>query len=199
MNPINQEPLSQRQLQNDCLCFLTPDQKKVTSSRLFMGYFHDAWLDRIVKIFKVDKQLVIATGWDEALYDKLCKGPLSVPMFFPDGRDSFARGLNKLDLDVLGTFQIAYTKLLMELVGLCVESIRLILTSNDDVNTMFVTGGFARNELFVQMLKHNFPIAEITVWELDNASALGAAMVVGEDFFDIDHLKAQDDKTIAAQ
>ena len=53
MNPYNEEPLTDSQLEQDCLCFLTPNKEQVKSSRLFMGHFHEVWAEKLAKQFNV--------------------------------------------------------------------------------------------------------------------------------------------------
>ena len=50
MNPFNSEPLTASQLEQDCLCFLSPDKQQVKSSRLFMGHFHEVWAEKLATV-----------------------------------------------------------------------------------------------------------------------------------------------------
>ncbi|MFM9076410.1 MAG: FGGY-family carbohydrate kinase, partial [Bacteroidota bacterium] len=47
LNPFNDESLTADQLQNDCLCYLTPEGRPVKASRLFAGRMHDEGVSRI--------------------------------------------------------------------------------------------------------------------------------------------------------
>ena len=53
MNPFNSEPLTVRQLEQDCLCYLSPTRQQVKSSRLFMGHFHEVWMEKLTDHLQV--------------------------------------------------------------------------------------------------------------------------------------------------
>ena len=55
MNPYNYEPLTSEELEQDCLCYLSIDEKPVKSSRLFMGHIHDVNVVRLTNFFGVSE------------------------------------------------------------------------------------------------------------------------------------------------
>lgn len=75
------------------------------------------------------------------------------------------------------TFEEAYLQLLYELVALQSKSLRSIIGA-DLIKTIYVDGGFAANEIFIKLLKKNFPELSIIVSENALGSALGAALCV---------------------
>jgi sugar (pentulose or hexulose) kinase len=81
------------------------------------------------------------------------------------------------------TFADAYHQLMLDLVDLCMESISLIIPADDHTSVVYISGGFARNELFVRLLASRLPDKDVYTSEVDNATALGAAMVVWESAF----------------
>lgn len=176
MNPFNNEPLTYRQLQNDCLCYLSVRQKPVKSSRLFMGHIHDVNIERIAEYFDVDK------GYYKSIKAnaKLLAGFLKVEMkeyFFKEGvpEDYIDHAIN---LQQFVSFEDAYSRFMYDLTLLCVESIQLIVPEKDDIQKMYISGGFAKNEIFVRLLTGFFPEKEIFTSEVNNSSALGAALVI---------------------
>lgn len=54
MNPFNQSILTQSELQQDCLCYLSYTGKQIKSSRLFAGHLHDEMTKELVKHFSVE-------------------------------------------------------------------------------------------------------------------------------------------------
>jgi sugar (pentulose or hexulose) kinase len=84
---------------------------------------------------------------------------------------------------MFGTFDEAYHWLMHDLVSLGMESLRLIIPANDKTKVVYVSGGFARNEIFVRLLAHWLPDKKVYTSEVDNATALGAAMVIWESAF----------------
>jgi hypothetical protein len=81
------------------------------------------------------------------------------------------------------TFSDAYHQLVADLVDLCIEALGLILPARDETRAIYISGGFARNELFVRMLAVRMPKKKVFTSEIDNATALGAAMVVWDSAF----------------
>jgi len=174
MNPFNAEPLTQDQLKQDCLCYMSINQKPVKSSRFFMGHIHDVNLDRLNHHFHMDDKAYKTMRLDQGMIQYLkntktrffCNG---VPSEYVD---------ESVDLSAFSSFTEAYHRLMLDLTEQCVKSIRLILPENDDSRQMFVTGGFGKNEIFTGLLAENMPEKSISVSAIDNGSALGAAMVI---------------------
>ncbi len=185
MNPFNTEPLTESQLEQDCLCFLTPDKAQVKSSRLFMGHFHEVWVEKFANYFNVENGYFKTVKRDDKLINVLTKRyPAS--LFFPNGKDSFDEGVITVNLGVFKNYEEAYTKLMIDLTGLWIKSMQLITPENDETETIYISGGFARNEIFIQLVKSNFSTKKILISEIDNSSALGAALVIGNTFSNAD-------------
>ncbi|MFO8000951.1 MAG: carbohydrate kinase, partial [Marinilabilia sp.] len=85
---------------------------------------------------------------------------------------------NEIDLNQFSNFSEAYHRLIADLTLLNVEKINLILTRNDDVKKIYVSGGFARNEIYVTLLAKFYPNKEVVTSEVDNSTALGAALSI---------------------
>ena len=67
---------------------------------------------------------------------------------------------------------------MFDLTFLNVEKIKLVLTREDDVKRLYVSGGFARNEIYVKLLAGFFPDKEVFTTQVDNSSAVGAALSI---------------------
>lgn len=182
MNPFNNEPLTAEQLEKDCLCFLSPDNQQVKSSRLFMGHFHEVWVDKLGAFFNTESDIYKKIGYDKALNEGININFVDKPVYFPAGKDSFEEGLKTVDLSIFNGYDEAYTKLMTDLTRLCVDAICLVIPENDDTEIIYISGGFARNEIFIELLKENFKQKKVFVSEIDNSSALGAALVIAEAF-----------------
>ena len=70
------------------------------------------------------------------------------------------------------------------MVDLCMESIQLIIPENDVTEVVYITGGFARNKIFVKLFANRLPGKKVYTSEMDNSSALGAMMVLYEKAFE---------------
>ena len=176
MNPFNAEPLTKEELNRDCLCYLSTKQKQVKSSRLFMGHFHDANLKHLEEYFNVppgsfrkvkpdsEKLLLWMKGNEKVFFNS----PLS-----PEGIDNCA------DLSRFSGFNEAYNRFMYDLTMLEIESLNLVVSGKDNSKNIYISGGFANNEIFVKLIATWFKDKNVYVSEISNSSALGAAMALG--------------------
>ncbi len=179
MNPFNSEPLTATQLEQDCLCFLTPQKQQVKSSRLFMGHFHEVWADKFASHYDCGRNQFRFVPCNELLLEKLkIEHPTNI--FFPNGKESFDEGLASVKLEQFESYEIAYHKLMIDMTALAVKAMQLVIPSDDKSETIYISGGFARNPIFLHILGKVFNNKEIITSEVDNASALGAALVLAE-------------------
>jgi len=181
MNPYNKEPLTADQLSQDCLCFMSPKREQVKSSRLFMGHFHEVWADKLSEYFGVKQDNFKTVKYDRAIIQEM-KKKISSPVFFPDGKESFDEGLKSADLSLFKSYEEAYTQLIIELTGLSIHAVNLVIPENDSTKNIYISGGFARNEIYVRLMAEYFSKQKIYTSEIDNSSALGAALVISQTF-----------------
>jgi len=181
MNPFNYEPLTYEQLEKDCLCYLSVSQKPVKSSRLFLGRIHDVNVERLANHFDVDQEYYKKVGLDQGLLPKVS---FSKKKFFREGiPDNLID--TTVDLFEFESFGSAYHQLILDLTVLCKDSIDLIIPQQDDIDSLYISGGFARSELFVRMLATRYPGKKIFTTDIDNSTALGAAYMVYSEFGNI--------------
>jgi len=174
MNPFNEEPLTLEQLNRDCLCYLGVHQKPVKSSRLFMGHIHEVNVERLCNYFSKDsdyfKSVKAEEGYMKSVLD-LNK------VFFKNGIPADFVD-NSVDLSCFKSFESAYLQLLADLARECADAVRLIIPVNDVTKAIYVSGGFARNGVFVRTLATLFPDKKVYTSEVDNSTALGAALML---------------------
>jgi sugar (pentulose or hexulose) kinase len=181
MNPFNKEPLTTEQLQHDTLCYISINQQQVKSSRLFFGHIHDVNVARLSAFFNVDTDYYKNIGLNECMLKVMLERDQHQLFFkegIPDGFIDYS-----IDLSTFESFEEAYHKLMYDLIGLCVESIKLITSDEEQTEIVYISGGFSRNTIFVKFLKEMLPNKRVIVSEIDNSSALGAMMVVWEKAF----------------
>lgn len=179
MNPFNTEPLTEEQLKNDCLCFLTPERKQVKSSRLFMGHFHEVWAEKIAAYFQLPTNSYVNLSWNDKSVAKV-QAKFTRSIFFPSGKDSFELGLKQVDLSMFTSYEEAYQQLMLELSVLAVEAIERVIPLDDSTKNIYVSGGMAQSTLLMHLLQQHFKNKKIITSKIDNASALGAALVIAE-------------------
>jgi len=179
MNPFNKEPLTTEQLKQDCLCFLGVHGKPVKSSRFFLGRIHDLNVELLEEHFFAD----------EDAYKKVDPGPARLRELWESGEEGqlFFRkgipvGLVELGVDCgqFGSFEDAYTRMMVDLTRQVVQAIDLVRADNDSTLHLYITGGFARNPIFRTILCLAFPDKQVFSSEVDNASSLGAALVMAD-------------------
>ena len=189
MNPFNDEPLTAEQLQNDCLCFLTPKKQQVKSSRLFMGHFHEVLVNNLNAYFKIDANYYKTIPYAaEAIQEVKSKFGEELT-FFPQGVEGFDAAAASLDFTVFNGFEEAYCRMVYELTQLNIKSIDLIIPEIDKTKILYISGGFARNPIYVNLLAEHYSGKQVFTSEIDNASALGAALVIAENLDGFDTSK----------
>ncbi len=177
MNPFNTEKLTVEQLDKDCLCYMSINRQPVKSSRLFLGHLHETVLRQICDHFGKQEDYYKKVKSDEPL-NQLIKSKYSgKKVFFQTG--PYSRDLKEyIDMYQFSSFEEAYHQLMNELGDLTIEAVNLILPQNDDIDNIFLTGGFSKSELFQNLISGAYPGKSVFTSEIANGSALGAALVV---------------------
>ena len=173
MNPFNDEKLTLEQLNNDCLCYMSIWQKQVVASRLFLGHIHEKNVCQLINHFEVPKDQYKKITAKQAKIDQIIEN--NRPVFFegemPEDFLSDFSGLSDFD-----NFEDAYYQLMFELTRFEKAQIHRIL-DGDKLTNIIVTGGFIKNQLFIAYLEKFYPEMRIKPAEINNSSALGAALV----------------------
>ena len=175
MNPFSKETLTADQLKNNCLCFMTPDKKQIKSSMQFLGRLHEVNAIELSNHFGVDKSHFL----ELSLNKKLCSEMVSKAesKFFPkEIADDFKGDLKQLNH--FSDYEQAYYQLVYEITERVYKGINRILDSKNNLKDVYISGGFNRNEIFVEYLCHMMPEQNIQFPKGKNASALGAAMLM---------------------
>jgi sugar (pentulose or hexulose) kinase len=179
MNPFNQEVLTAEELSNDCLCFLGVHGKPVKSSRFFLGRIHDLNVERMEAYFGVGpgayKDIDPGTEAIRKAWKKGGKEQVFFRKVIPEGWIDF-----EADLDQFGSFEEAYIRFMTDLTQQVIRSIRWIEGAADRTRHLYISGGFSRNPIFRHLLCLAFPSKEVYTSEVDNASSLGAALVMAD-------------------
>ena len=171
-NPFNARPLTSEQLLRDCLHYLTPEGSGVKASRVFMGREHDYQVERIAAYFNLSPTFYRDLAFDEALLAHAAPPFVTACM---EGNGPFPdRPAGDWQVSAFGSAAVAYHHLMAGLTELVATSLELIGVR--DIPTLFIDGGFARNDIFRKLMKRKFPTHKIFSTELPHATALGAAL-----------------------
>jgi sugar (pentulose or hexulose) kinase len=176
MNPFNREPLTAEQLQKDCLSYMSIQQQPVKSSRLFLGRIHDVNVEWISGQFGAGRDDYKKVKLNQELLQELKEGS--------DGRVFFRNRVpeklkdESVDLQLFGSFETAYHRLMIDLVDLVAEAIQLVIPEEDPTRTVYISGGFSKNPIFLHLLAGYFPGKHMATSEVTNGTSLGAALVL---------------------
>lgn len=175
MNPFSKESLSQYQLKNNCLCFMTPDKQQVKSSMQFLGRTHEVYLEAFSEFFEVSIETYLELDLNEALCKELISKNERV--FLEEGIDTDFESHSELLLNFT-SYEKAYYQLVYEISKKVINAIELISDENSTISDIYISGGFNRNEVFVKFLSLQKPTTTIRIPDVKNESALGAALLM---------------------
>jgi len=175
MNPFSKENLTQHQLKNNCLCFMTPEKQQVKSSMQFLGRIHEVYIKALSEYFKVD----INTHMDLVLNTTLCKELIdqNSRVFLAEGIDTDFEAHSEY-LQKFLSYETAYYQLIYEISKKVISGIDLISDENSNIKDVYISGGFNKNEVFIQFLKCLKDNITIKISDCKNESALGAALLM---------------------
>ena len=175
MNPYSKESLTQEQLKNDCLCFMTPDKQQIKSSMQFLGRVHEVNAIELSKYFGVIKNHYLELTLNKALCTSILSKKEAV--FFPNEIAEDFKGDLK-QLENFSDYEQAYYQLIFEITERVHEGLTRILDSPNNLKEVYISGGFNRNDIFVEYLQQMMPNQKIVFPKGENASALGAALLM---------------------
>ena len=153
LNPFNHTPLTDEELLQDCLIYLQYTGDPVKASRLFAGYEHEQIIKQLSEQFQKPLD-----------YYKTVK-------------------FNPKYIEILNDdeYESAYHQLILNLVNKQIVSTKLVL-NDSTVTKLFVDGGFGKNEIFMNLLAKAFPEMEVYAASVAQATALGVALAIHEDW-----------------
>lgn len=178
LNPFNKEILSEEELKNDCLNYMTINGQPVKAARLFLGNEFNIQLNNLGEYFNAKKGAHLRIKFNEKIFSKLNK---NYQRHFAFNSIQIEREQpKKNNLSSFENYEEAYHQLMMELVEMQEAAAKRAI-GKTKINKLYIDGGFADNDLFVQMLSRHFPKIKIRTTQSPLGSALGAAMVLSDD------------------
>lgn len=176
LNPFNHEPLTDEELQHDCLCYMQYKGKPVKASRLFAGFEHEQQVKRIAAHFDKNTVSYRNMEFDPAIGHQL---------YAADERKESDWASNQMkesafavrDLDAFESDVHAYHQLIFDLVTQQYESTMLV-AKDTAVKRIFVDGGFSKNSIYMNLLAMFFSDMEIFAASMAQATAVGTALAI---------------------
>lgn len=174
LNPFNAEPLSERQLKQDCLCYLSYQGMPVKASRLFTGHEHEQQVRRLARHFHKPELYYRQVSFDKDIFNHLL---IQQKQLNPVHEGQLLHRFSMRQPEQFPDFETAYHCLMLDLVTAQVASSKLA-TGQTPLRKLFVDGGFGNNPLFMNMLAHTLPKMEVYAARVPQATALGAALAI---------------------
>ena len=164
LNPFNNESLTAEELKQDCLCYLTQEEKPVKASRLFAGYEHEQFTKKLAEFFNKFSDYYATLRFDNSFFEKIS---LDKENLFVD----------ETDFSSFNNYEEAYYRFLFYLVKKQYISTKLIL-GRSPIKKIFVDGGFSKNDIYMNLMAIVFSEVEMNATSVAQASAIGAAMAI---------------------
>jgi sugar (pentulose or hexulose) kinase len=169
LNPFNESKLTTEELNLDCLAYLTFEGKPVKASRLFAGHFHEIETKRIAKYYNLSDDFFKSISYNSNIKTNIPKQEIDI------NKIEFSHR-NLADFE---SAEHAYHQLIIDIITLQIFSTNLVL-KNSAVETIFVDGGFSKNDIYMNLLAKAYPEKSVFAAEVSQASAIGAALIIHE-------------------
>ncbi|MEP7376992.1 MAG: FGGY family carbohydrate kinase [Chitinophagaceae bacterium] len=176
LNPFNHSQLTNNELSQDCLCYLSWEGKPVKASRLFAGYEHEQQVKRLSLYFNKPYDYFTSVACNVEILNKLKAGVKKV--IKRDEKAMVGQSVfGERSLDNFENYEEAYHQLITDIISQQIKSTNLVLKGTD-VKRIFVDGGFGKNVIYMYLLAEAFPSIEVYAASVAQASALGAALAI---------------------
>ena len=173
LNPFNHSMLTDYELHQDCLCYLSYEGKPIKASRLFAGYEHEQQVKKLAEHFEKPENYYTSVLCDTEILNRLKYNKPGNDVK-SDNRESNFQYRNLNDFP---TYEEAYHQLIIDIIVQQIRSTNLVLTGSP-VKRIFVDGGFSKNPIYMYLLAEAFPQIEVYAASVAQASALGAALAI---------------------
>ncbi|TDQ15109.1 sugar (pentulose or hexulose) kinase [Algoriphagus boseongensis] len=178
INPFNKTPLTESELYQDCLQFLSISGEPIKISRLFIGEEHKYQVEQMYSHWNLPLGTYKKLQFDRSIYQRVADSKVKkIGFHYLKPQDYGLEKADSSDWNQFSDFTEAYYTFIHELTDIQVASLSLVL-NDTQVNRVFVDGGFNANSIFLEMLRIKLPGKEIIPSDFPNGSALGAAMLV---------------------
>jgi len=178
LNPFNDEVLSKKDLENNCLNYMRIDGKRVKATRFFMGNEYRIQVEKLGAFYKKEYGYHRKVKFNKKLYLRLISN--SGIYFKFEGITLKRKQISETDLKPFPTFEEAYHQLMIELMLLQVQTIKMAIGTNKNIQQIYIDGGFTDNDVFVKLMAYHFQDYKIRTSKSSLGSALGAAMVISD-------------------
>ena len=176
LHPFNHTILSDYELHQDCLCYLSYKGLPVKASRLFAGYEHEQQVKKLAAHFNQPADYYKTVAFDSALLTppkKIAKTTKKLTGEIMLQQSAFSAR----QLSDFANYEAAYHRLIADIIDQQTKSTNLVL-SGSMVQNIFVDGGFSSNPVYMNLLAAAFPNNKVSAASVPQASAIGAALAI---------------------
>lgn len=173
LNPFSKQLLTDEDTDSNCINYMRINGAPVKAARLFLGHEYNLKIKELEKHFNVGDNYHQSVTFDPNIYKKL--------------KDNFLQRFDWSSLEVakpkplaamdFNSYEEAYHQLMMELMELQIDSIKRAI-GKDHIKQLYIDGGFANNQIFVELLAKGLNHMEIKTTDASLGSALGAAIAI---------------------
>ncbi|WP_064196882.1 MULTISPECIES: FGGY-family carbohydrate kinase [Emticicia] len=179
LNPFNDEPLTDAELQKDCLCYLNYQGNPVKAARLFAGNEHERQTKHLAEYFGKEIDYYKQVKYDhEMVWFLRNKFKQATPETVDVGLLKDCPFVER-NLNLFKSYEEAYHQFMLDLVAQQVASLNSVMGWSKP-KQIYVDGGFSNNEIYMNLLAESYANKQIFASEIAQASALGAALVIHE-------------------
>lgn len=176
LNPFNNTVLTNNELLNDCLSFLTYEGIPVKASRLFAGYEHELQTKRLATYFTKPEDYYKTVLYNDT-YNLLGFQDSNTNAAASDSAMVKQSAFANRNLADFISYEEAYHQLMADIMVQQKRAINYVL-KNAPVKQLFVDGGFSKNPIYMHLLATAFPGIKVSAASVAQASATGAALAI---------------------
>jgi len=180
INPYNHSAANNTDLKSNCFSILNQNGERIKMARLFSGNEHSRQLSHLAEHYNCNTNYCLDITYDSEIVRNLRKTinqviPADTALGTMNDSPFMDRNLNNFT-----SVEEAYHQFIMDLVAQQVASIKLTVGYRPIVRKIFVEGGLAKNEIFMQLLSEAFHDKRVFKVGFEDTAAMGAAMAIGE-------------------
>lgn len=179
INPFNHASANKNDLKNNCFNILNQNGERIKMARLFSGNEHSRQLAHLAKHYKCDSNFCLSISYDSEVVSKLRQ---TINQVVPNDTalgNMIDSPFMERNLNNFSSIEEAYHQFIMDLVAQQVASIKLTIGIRPIIRKIFVEGGLAKNNIFMQLLSEAFHDKLTYKVGFEDTAAMGAAMAIG--------------------
>ncbi len=174
-NPFTKDVISTDVDDKDAINYMRINGKPVKATRLFLGNEYKIQVARLDAHYGVSEDFHREVNFDFDIYTELIKDFKHHYKWESIHSESMA-SITQLPFS---EYTHAYHQLMIELVLMQLDCIKKAI-GDDDINRLYVDGGFSDNDVYIKLLSHYFRDKKLRTTDSSLGSSLGAAISISD-------------------